>query len=81
MKKKDLNNLKSKDQSEINKKIEELEKDAINKKIELKMGKLKNFHKVKSIRKSIAQLKTMLVIKKLSQEEKTNKKGKLNEAN
>ena len=63
MKKKDLNEFKAKSVMDLTKKLAELEKEKVNRQLELKMGKLKNVHEVKNIRGNIAQIKTILKLK------------------
>ncbi|OGD84684.1 50S ribosomal protein L29 [Candidatus Curtissbacteria bacterium RIFCSPLOWO2_01_FULL_41_18] len=68
MKKKDLDQLKSKTVAEFQKSLSELEKEKTEQVLNLKMGKTKNVHVVSKIKKDIAQIKTLVRIKTLAQE-------------
>ena len=63
MKKKELDEIKSKSISELRNKISQLEKEKINALLELKMAKVKNVHAVRGIKKDIAKVKTILNLK------------------
>ena len=63
MKKKELDEIKSKSISELKNKISQLEKEKVNAILELKMAKVKNVHIVKRIKKDIAKAKTILNLK------------------
>ena len=63
MKKKELDEIKSKSISELKNKISQLEKEKVNAILELKMAKVKNVHIVKHIKKDIAKAKTILNLK------------------
>lgn len=65
MKKKDLAELKTKSISQLTKMIADLEKEKVKVQLELKMGKIKNVHLVKIMRKEIAQAKTILSLKRI----------------
>ena len=60
MKKQDFSNLKTSSTSDLEKKISQLEKEKIDALIELRMGKAKNVHALKQIKKDIAKMKTIL---------------------
>lgn len=83
MKKKDLNDLKTKSVQDLNKKFSEIEKNKVNELLELKMGKTKNVHAGRNIRKDIAKIKTIIAMKQNlneNQSQKLNKeKSALNE--
>lgn len=66
MKKKDLKELKTKSLADLRKKLSELEKEKVKSLIELKMGKLKNVHIVRELRRDIAQTKTIMKMKYLA---------------
>ncbi len=70
MKKKELTELKNKSKEQIKKTIAELEKELINQEMEHTVGKVKNVHAIAGIRKSIAQTKTILTLKTLSDQSK-----------
>jgi len=74
MKRNDFEELKTKNISDLKKKIADLEKQEVNVKLELKMGKLKNVHLLNQKRKDIAQVKTILR-QKLYAQEKEAKNG------
>jgi ribosomal protein L29 len=63
MKKKELEELKTKSISDLKKKILDLEKNKVIANLELKMGKSKNVHEFNQKRKDIAQAKTILAQK------------------
>ncbi len=63
MKKKDLDEIKTKSISQLEKRLEELEKEKTNNLLELKMGKIKNVHLVNQKKKDIARIKTILRLK------------------
>lgn len=75
MKKKDLREFATKSIEDIKKKISELEKQKIETRIQIKMGKLKNVHHEKQIRKAIAYLKTHLKLKLFAQEVEKDKES------
>ncbi len=62
MKRKDLENFKNKTMIEIDKELRECRERLLNLKMDLALGKVKNIHEMKELKKSIAQL---LTIKKL----------------
>lgn len=77
MRKKDLDQLKSKTVAEFQKRLSELEKEKTEQVLNLKMGKTKNVHVVSKGKKDIAQIKTLVRIKTLAQEySKENKESK-----
>lgn len=77
MKKKDLDQLKSKTVAEMEKSLSELEKEKTEQILNLKMDKEKNVHVVARIKKDIAQIKTLVRVKTLAQEyAKENKESK-----
>jgi len=59
MKKKDFDDLKTKSIHDLGRKIRELEKEKISALLELRMGKTKNVHVVKQIKRDIAKTKTI----------------------
>ncbi len=63
MKSKELKETAAKSSKELHKKIIELRKEKIDKGVEQKLGKLKNSHEIKKIKKDIAQTMTLLRIK------------------
>lgn len=63
MKKKDLQDIKTKSINDLKNKVSDLAKQKTNSLLELKMGKVKNVHAVKKIRKDIAQIKTIARLK------------------
>ena len=79
MKKKDLNDLKTKNLDELAKKIGDLEKGKTNELLELKMGKTKNVHATGNIKKDIAKINTIIKMK-LVTEKPTSKKKKEEES-
>lgn len=76
MKKKDLKELKTKSLADLRKKLSELEKEKVKSLIELKMGKLKNVHIVRELRRDIAQTKTIMKMKYLASKLVSLKKEK-----
>ncbi len=60
MKKKDLANRKGKNEAELTKEIRELEsrKEALQ--FDLAAGKVKNIREIRDVKKSVAQLRTLL---------------------
>lgn len=60
MRKKDLEELKNKNLKQLYQVIGEKKKELTNDQIELKMGKIKNVHKVNHQRKVIAKINTIL---------------------
>jgi len=82
MKKKDLQELKTKTSKELRGSIRALEKDLINAKLELKMGRIKNVHQVAQIKRNIAQSLTITRMKEILEEEnQKNKKESKDDAN
>jgi len=73
MKRKDLQDIKAKSMKDLKNKITDLEKQKVNNLLELKMGKIKNVHTVKKIKKDIAQAKTITRLKSLK--EQNEKRG------
>lgn len=65
MKKKALDELKTKDLKELGKRVADLEKEKINVLLELKMGKSTNVHSVLNIKKDIAKIKTIIKMKQI----------------
>jgi len=63
MKKKNFDDLKIADIEQLRKKVSELEKAKTNELLELKMGKTKNVHAAKAMRKDIAKIKTIIKMK------------------
>lgn len=80
MKRKDLQELKTKSLKDLSSRIGQLQKQKITNLLELKMGKLKNVHSIKKIRKEIAQLKTFSALKSFKEAVETGGK-KENAAN
>jgi len=72
MKKQDFSNLKTGSTSNLEKKIGQLEKEKTDALIELRMGKAKNVHSLKQIKKDIAKVKTILNAKIFIQEKEKN---------
>lgn len=67
MKKKEFDQLKIKDIESLKKAVHEKEKEKVRVYLELKMGKLKNVHAARQIKKDIAKVKT-IIAEKLFQE-------------
>lgn len=67
MKKKEFDQLKIKDIESLKKAVFEKEKEKVRIYLELKMGKLKNVHAARQIKKDIAKVKT-IIAEKLFQE-------------
>jgi len=63
MKKKDLNELKTKTNKDLAKKVIDLERELTAATLELKMGKVKNVHVVRSKKKDIAAILTIMKLK------------------
>lgn len=75
MKKKDLQDLKTKNVKDLRNKIADLEKQKTNSLLELKMGKVKNVHTVKKTKKDIAQAKTIARLKFLMEKNESEEKS------
>lgn len=65
MKKKELNELKTKGLPELLKKLREFEREKVQMQIELNMGKVKNFHLLRQKKQNIAKVKTIISMKNL----------------
>ncbi len=65
MKKKELNELKTKGLPELLKKLRELEREKVQMQIELNMGKVKNVHLLRQKKQNIAKVKTIISMKNL----------------
>ena len=63
MKKKNFDDLKVADIEQLRKKVSDLQKAKTNELLELKMGKTKNVHAAKAMRKDIAKIKTIIKMK------------------
>lgn len=63
MKKKDLIDLKNKTEKELMSKADEARHSLVNTRLEMKLGRVKNVHEVKSKRKDLAQIMTYLKLK------------------
>lgn len=75
MKRKDLQDIKTKSVKDLKNKISDLEKQKTNSLLELKMGKVKNVHTVKKIKKDIAQVKTIARLKFLMEKNESEVKS------
>ena len=73
MKKKNFDDLKVADIGQLRKKVSDLERAKTNELLELKMGKTKNVHAAKAMKKDIAKIKTILKMKLISKTEKEDK--------
>lgn len=76
MKKKELNNLRTKGVEELQKLLNEKMSDAIQSKVKMKVSKEKNLKHVKMLRRDISQISTLLEQKKFESsvvEEKEDK--------
>lgn len=63
MKKKDLNELKIKTNKDLVNKVHDLKRELTTSTLELKMGKIKNVHEVRSKKKDIATILTIMKLK------------------
>lgn len=72
MKKKDLNDLKTKSVQELNKKLNDLEREGSTNLLEIKMGRSKNVHAANNIRKDIARIKTIIKMKVLRERKESD---------
>lgn len=72
MKKNDFNTIKNKPVEEIEKEIAELRTKRVNLKFDLAAGKVKNIREIQNVKKSIAQLLTVLKERSMSEAKKTN---------
>jgi len=82
MKKKELNEWRSKNLSEVVGRAGQFQKEKVETHLKIKMGKIKNVHSANIIAKDIAQLKTIAQVKKLTDKfQKTQTKVKENGAN
>ncbi len=79
MKRKDLNNLKTKELKDLRKLLKDSKKELTKAKIELKMGNVKNVHEVKNKRKNIASILTFMSIKEKIEISKPKEKKQENE--
>ncbi|MBI2594304.1 50S ribosomal protein L29 [Candidatus Curtissbacteria bacterium] len=66
MKKKELDETKTKSLSELKKQLKELEKEKVKSQLELAMGKLKNVHLPGQKKRDIAKLRTIIKLKELA---------------
>lgn len=86
MKNNDLNDLKKKTIRELNQKLKELNKEKLEVIIESKMGKIKNVHSGKMLKKDIAKVMTIIKLKQIAENtkpknDKESKKEEVNVAN
>lgn len=86
MKTNDLNDLKKKTIRELNLKLKELNKEELEVAIESKMGKVKNVHSGKMLKKDIAKIMTIIKLKQIAENAKPkikemSKKEAVNVAN
>lgn len=65
MKKKDFSELKNKSVADLKKMLTDIGKEGLEKKMQNSQTKLKNMHVHKSLKKSIAQIKTLIRIKEI----------------
>ena len=65
MKQKDLNAQKTKSIKDLKKELSNFNAHLAEKKLEIKMGKIKNVHAVADVKRSIAQIKTLITIKEI----------------
>lgn len=79
MKKRDLNDLKAKSLNDLKKVLGDLQKEKTEKAIELELNKLKNVHAKNLVRKNIAQVKTFITLKKMTQKLEQEKEAKSGE--
>ena len=63
MKKKNFDDLKVADIGQLRKKVSDLQKAKTNELLELKMGKTKNVHAAKAMKRDIAKIKTIIRMK------------------
>ena len=75
MKRKELQDLKTKSIKDLKSKIADLEKQKTNSLLELKMGKVKNTHAHKKIKRDIAQVKTIARLKFLMEKNQQEDKN------
>ena len=73
MKKKNFDDLKVANIGQLREKVSDLERAKTNELLELKMGKTKNVHAAKAMKKDIAKIKTILKMKLISKTEKEDK--------
>ncbi|MFC1653581.1 50S ribosomal protein L29 [Patescibacteria group bacterium] len=78
MKRQEIAKLHNSTVKELSQKIEELQKELVIVRMEIKLGKQKNLKKGSSIRKDIARIKTIISQKNLSknQEKESSSKSK-----
>lgn len=69
MKKKDFTEIKNKTPEELHKLAVEKEKELATTLIEQKLGKTKNVHLPNKLKKDLAQIKTVLLLKKMTKVE------------
>lgn len=86
MKTNDLNDLKKKTIRELNQKLKDLNKEKLEVAIESKMGKVKNVHSGKMLKKDIAKVMTIIKLKQIAENAKpkikeVTKKEAVNVAN
>ena len=62
-----LNDLKKKTIKELSQKLKDLNKEKLEVAIESKMGKIKNVHSGKSLKKDIAKVMTIIKLKKIAE--------------
>ncbi|MBI3341511.1 50S ribosomal protein L29 [Candidatus Curtissbacteria bacterium] len=80
MKKKDLNEIKTKSADQLKKNLADLKKEIASLRIDIGMGKGKNVHEMRAKRLSLAQISTVmnqkLALEKLDQAKTKNKEEK-----
>lgn len=78
MKRKNLEDFKLQSVKELKAKIADFEKNMTKELLELKMGRVKNVHAVRNIKKNIAKLNTLIKMKLVTEitDQKSNKKEK-----
>lgn len=68
MKKRDFSEFKAKGIDDLRKRIAELKKQYVESLLQIKMGKTKNVHEGKNMRKDLARLNTIFRLKLLTEE-------------
>ncbi len=74
MKKKDLDQIKTQNQKELSKKLEDLRRETSNLKMDITLGKVKNVHSFLQKKKDIAKILTIMKLKVLVENQSPKQK-------
>ncbi len=76
MKRQDINKLHSATKKELESKLEELQKNLVQEKMNISLGNQKNTSIATNIRRDIARIRTIIHNQDITQSKEENKKGK-----